>query len=285
MPTTPHSTGPLEIGRNMGRYRIEGVLGAGGMGVVYLAHDDELQRQVAIKLIDNRRRDRQSNRMLLEEARVTASLNHPAICGVHEVGLIGNDPYIVLEHVDGTPLSELIPRDRGLKVDTAIHYAIEIVDAIAHAHARGVVHGDLKSSNVMIERGGRVKILDFGLAVHRAVATGPDALETTRPCTVLGGAGTVPYMAPELLSGRTADSRSDVWAIGIVMFEMLAGCRPFRGGTTYELAAAILNGRPAPLPPRVPAVLRQIVRRCLLGDPASRFATARELAVALDNVG
>jgi serine/threonine protein kinase len=281
---TPHDSAPLQIGQNMGRYRIEALLGAGGMGVVYLAHDDELRRRVAIKLIDSRRRDRRSSRLLLEEARVTASLNHPAICGVHEVGLLGDDPYIVLEHVDGTPLSDLIPRDRGLNVETAIHYAIDIVDGIAHAHARGVVHGDLKSSNVMIERGGRVRILDFGLAVHRTVATGSDSLETTRPCTVLSGAGTVPYMAPELLSGRSADPRSDVWAIGVVIFEMLAGCRPFRGGTTYELAAAILNGRPAPLPPRVPRTLRRIVRKCLCGDPVSRFVTARDLAVALDDV-
>ena len=280
----PHFPSALEIGQNMGRYRIEALLGAGGMGVVYLAHDDELRRRVAIKLLDRHRRDGASNRMLLEEARVTASLNHPAICGVHEVGLIGDDPYIVLEHVDGTPLSELIPRDRGLNLETAIHYAIDIADAIAHAHARGVVHGDLKSSNVMIARNGGVKVLDFGLAVHRTVATRSDTLETTRPCTVPSGAGTVPYMAPELLSGRTADPRSDVWAIGVVLFEMLAGCRPFRGGTTYELAAAILNGHPATLPPRVPAALRRIVRKCLSGDPASRYETARELAVALGDV-
>jgi serine/threonine protein kinase len=275
----------VSIGQNIGPYRIEALLGAGGMGVVYLAHDSELGRRVAIKLVDREYADHDSTRLLLREARATAALNHPAICGVHQVGHLGDRAFIVLEHVEGTPLSNMIPCDRGLPLETAIHYAIDIVDAVAHAHERGVVHGDLKTSNVMIGPGGRVKVLDFGLAVRReADGAAAAAAETTRSRESRWAAGTVAYMSPELLRGQVADPRSDIWAIGVVMFEMLAGARPFRGATGYELAARILDGSPGVLSGRVPLDLRRLVLRCLARHPTDRFASARDLAVALDDL-
>lgn len=271
----------LGVGQNIGPYHIEAVLGTGGMGVVYLAHDSELDRHVAIKVVDRTRGDDHSPRLLLEEARAAAALNHPGICAVHEVGHAGDDVFIVLEHVNGTPLSESIPRDRGLPIETAIHYAIDIVDAVAYAHQRGIVHGDLKTSNIMIESSGRVKILDFGLAVR---CIEDDTTDTTRSRESICVAGTVPYMAPELLRGRVADPRSDIWAIGVVMFEMLAGHRPFRGATRYELAARILHNEPLALPPQVPPGVRRLVLRCLERHPTDRFASVRDLAVALDGL-
>src|SRR5262249_49974027 len=157
---------------SLGPYRIDALLGAGGMGVVYRATDRELRRTVAIKMVDRSRHTPTAMQQLLQEARVAASLNHPAICGVHEVRHVDGEPFIVLEHVDGTLLSDIIARTAGLPVETVIHYVMQMVDGVAHAHAHGIVHGDLKASNVMVGRDGRVKILDFGLAVeHRTAGT------------------------------------------------------------------------------------------------------------------
>src|SRR5579872_5495119 len=152
----------LRVGQRLGPYRIDGVLGTGGMGVVYRAHDRKLRRTVAIKMVD--RADPSKRRALLQEARIAASLDHPGICSVHGVGCAGDQPFVVMEHVAGLPLSAMIPPDRGLAIETVLHYTIQIVGAVAHAHERDVVHCDLKSANVMITRCGAVKILDFGLA-------------------------------------------------------------------------------------------------------------------------
>ena len=274
----------IGIGRDLGPYRIEALLGAGGMGVVYRAHDRDLVRTVAIKLADPRRSDADSARWLLQEARVAASLNHPGICGIHEIGYLDDrQPFIVMEHVDGTPLAALIPPDRGFAPETALHYAMQIADAVAHAHGRGIVHRDLKSSNIVITSEGRAKLLDFGLAV-RSVDVDPGDLETTCSREIPSGAGTVPYMAPELLRGRPADRRSDVWALGVLVYEMVSGRRPFAGGTRYELAAAILGDQPAPLGRDVWPPLRQVVARCLAKDVDDRYPCARSLAAALDDV-
>jgi len=273
----------IGVGQDLGPYRIEALLGAGGMGVVYRARDRKLHRTVAIKVVDRLRVDADSSRLLLQEARLTAALSHPSICGVHEVGYHGDQPFIVMEHVEGTLLTSLIPVDKGFAVETALHYALQIADAVAHAHARGIVHRDLKSSNLMMASDGRLKLLDFGLAI-RCEDHSADEVETTRSLEVPSGAGTVPYMAPELLRGKQADKRSDIWALGVLLFEMLTGRRPFRGGTRYELAAAILADPPAPLGREVPAALRKVVVRSLLKNPADRYASAGEFAAALDDV-
>jgi len=272
---------PLRVGQRFGPYRIDGLLGTGGMGVVYRAHDRKLRRTVAIKLVD--RTDGAARRSLLQEARLAASLNHPSICSVHEVGCIRDQPYVVMEHVVGLPLSSVMRSDGGIGLESMLHYTIQIVDAVAHAHGHDIVHCDLKSANVMITSSGSVKILDFGLASRRPVDLDSSAIETTRS-EMPSGAGTVPYMAPEILRGHRADRRSDVWALGILMYEMAAGRRPFAGATRYELAAAILGEDPPPLPRRVPAGLCAIVTRCLTKDVARRYSCARTLAAALDDL-
>src|SRR5262249_45484318 len=231
---------------------------------------------------DRRRVDADSSRWLLQEARLTAALSHPSICGVHEVGYHGDQPFIVMEHVEGTLLASLIPPN-GFPVETAVHYALQLADAVAHAHDRGIVHRDLKSSNLMMARDGRLKLLDFGLAI-RCSEHAADEIETTCSLEIPSGAGTVPYMAPELLRGKQATKQSDIWALGVLLHEMLAGRRPFRGGTRYELAAAILCDPPVPLGKDVPPELRNVVLRSLLKHPADRYRTAGEFAAALDDV-
>jgi serine/threonine protein kinase len=275
----------IGIGQDLGPYRIEALLGTGGMGVVYRAHDRELERTVAIKMVDRRHSSADSGRWLLQEARLAAALSHPCICGVHEVGYLGDQPFIVMEHVEGTLLTALIPIGIGFAAETALHYAMQIADAVAHAHGRGIVHRDLKSSNIIIAADGRAKLLDFGLAVRYADADADASeLDTTCSLEIPSGAGTVPYMAPELLRGRPADRRSDVWALGVLLHEMVTGRRPFVGATRYELAAAILGDPVAPLVPDVPPGLRRVVARSLMKNPADRYQSGREVAAALDDV-
>jgi serine/threonine protein kinase len=273
----------IGIGQDLGPYRIEALLGTGGMGVVYRAHDRDLERTVAIKVVDRRRANAESGRWLLQEARLAAALSHPCICSVHEVGYLDDQPFIVMEHVEGTLLTALIPPGKGFAAETALHYATQIADAVAHAHGRGIVHRDLKSSNIIIAADGRAKLLDFGLAVRYAEADASE-LETTCSREIPSGAGTVPYMSPELLRGRAADRRSDVWALGVLLHEMVTGRRPFTGATRYELAAAILGDAVAPLTRELPADLRRVVTRCLMKNPADRYQSAREVAAALDDL-
>jgi serine/threonine protein kinase len=272
----------IGVGQDVGPYRIEALLGTGGMGIVYRARDRQLARTVAIKVVDRRHSNADSTRWLLQEARLAAALSHPCICSVHEVGYIGDQPFIVMEHVEGTLLAALIPPGKGLAVETALHYAMQIADAVSHAHSRGIVHRDLKSSNVMIGPDGRAKLLDFGLAVRFPDADANE-LNTTNSLQMPSDAGTVPYMAPELLRGRRADRRSDVWALGVLQYEMVAGRRPFVGTTRYELAAAILDAPAAPLSHDVPAALRRVVTRSLMKNPADRYQCATEVAGALDD--
>lgn len=272
------------VGQQVGCYQIEGRLGAGGMGIVYLANDRDLGRRVAIKVVDSTRPDASLRRALLEEARAAAALNHPSICSVHGFGRLGNEPFIVMEHVEGKALLAMIPEGIGLPIETALHYAIQIADALVHAHAHGIVHGDLKTGNVMVTPEGRAKILDFGLSVRPPQAAASTDAQTTYSHDAPACAGTVAYMAPELLRGRAAGVRSDIWAFGVLCYEMLAGRRPFRGGTAYEIAAGILGDTPNPFPARVPSLLRAIVSRCLSKEPANRYASAAEVGAALDDL-
>ena len=272
------------IGRTLGSYRIDALLGAGGMGIVYRAWDCELERTVAIKVVDRARSNGDGARWLLQEARLAAALSHPSICAIHEVGRVDGQPFIVMEHVKGSLLASLIPEGEGLSLESALHYASQIVDAVAHAHGRGIVHRDLKSSNIMIAPDGRAKLLDFGLAVRHGVDVESGELATTCSGETPSAAGTVPYMSPERLRGRTADARADIWALGVLIYEMVTGRRPFSGSTRYEMAAAILGDAAVPLPPTVPVWLRQVIARALARNPADRYQCARELALALDDL-
>jgi serine/threonine protein kinase len=164
-----------------------------------------------------------------------------------------------------------------VSASTALDFARQIVDAIAHAHERGVVHGDLKSSNIMVGPRGRITILDFGLAVRQGVGPMSDEIDTTRPSPNSGAAGTVPYMAPELIRGAQPSPRSDVWALGVLLFEIVVGRRPFSGGTTYELAANILLNHRTRMECLLDGPLRPVVDRCLRIEPGERYETARAL--------
>jgi serine/threonine protein kinase len=273
----------IRVGQTLGRYRIEGLLGRGGMGQVYLARDTSLRHTVAIKVVDP---DRQNRSGLIREARLAAALDHPSICAVHEIGQLGGEPYIVMEHVKGTPLATVIRGRRAVPIETALWYERQIADAVAHAHDRGIVHGDLKSSNVMIAANGRVKVLDFGLAVRRVSPDEASLAETDTPCQSPSSAcaGTVPYMAPELLRGHAPDELSDIWALGVMLHEMLVGCRPFRGATAYELAAHILADERVPVSGRVPDAVSHIIDCCLSAIPPDRYLSARALSAAIRDI-
>ncbi|MBI2221422.1 MAG: protein kinase [Acidobacteria bacterium] len=265
-------------GTRLGAYEILSLLGAGGMGEVYKARDTRLDRLVAVKLVTGG--SAEADERLRHEARAAAALNHPHICTIHEIADAENRLFIVMEHVQGRLLSELAVE--GLPLSSALRYGAQIADALSHAHERGVVHRDLKSTNLMVTADGRVKVLDFGIA-HRLHVPGDAMTElvTTTPETA---AGTVPYMAPEVLRGGTADHRSDIWALGVVLHELAAGSRPFRGAATFEIASSILRDDPEPLPAALPAAYRAIVKRCLAKEPAFRYQSAGEVRAALELV-
>jgi serine/threonine-protein kinase len=275
---TNHCNTTLKVGDIVAGYRIDGVLGAGGMGQVYLAHDIELQRTVAIKLVDPRRQRPQE---LVREARLAASLDHPSICTIHGVDYLGEEPLLVMEHVKGIPLSKVIRGRRSISATTALDFARQIISAVSHAHDHGVIHGDLKSSNVMVGPDGHVTILDFGLAVRRDAEVCIGETASTRLSPSSGAAGTVPYMAPEIIRGQLPSVQSDIWALGVLLFEMLAGRRPFAGGTPYELASNILVNQRSRTESLIQGPIREVIDRCLSVDPAGRYQSARELAQAL----
>ena len=269
-----------------GSYEIDAMLGAGGMGEVYRAHDTRLGRNVALKVLPPSLADDPDRGLLLvREARAAAALNHPNICTIHEVGEADGRTYLAMELVEGARLSTRLGAG-PLPPDEVVLFGIQLADALAHAHDRGVVHRDLKAANVMVTLEGRVKILDFGLAKH-IVETGADAvtqMEATlaQPGVVLG---TVPYMAPEQLRGLPADGRTDIWALGVVLYEMATGARPFHGRTGFEISSAIINAAPSRMPVVVPDRLQAVIHRCLEKDPARRFQRASEVRAALEMVG
>jgi len=266
------------IGQSLGHFRILEKLGAGGMGVVYRAHDDRLDREVAVKvLLPEAAGDESARLRLLREARTASRLNHPHICTIHEVGEAGGQTYIVMEYLEGRPLRDLAP----MPLENVIRLGAQIAEAVAYAHERGVVHRDLKSANVLIIASGRVKVLDFGLARRKGEAGG----RLTETALTESGmiVGTLAYMAPEVLRGEPADERSDLWALGVMLHELITGELPFRG-TGFELVSAILRESPAALPPIAPAALRAIVERCLVKEPAGRCQRAADVRAALEAV-
>ena len=273
------------VGRTISHYEILEKLGQGGMGVVYKAEDLKLKRSVALKLLPEQLRNETHAMARLErEAQAASALNHPHICTIHEVGEAEGQAYIAMEYVEGRTLKALAGPG-GLPMETALRYGTQIADALAHAHERGVVHRDLKSANVVITPEGQVKVLDFGLAKRlpeREKAEGTHATETFTQADSI--AGTLPYMAPEVLSGKPADARSDLWALGVVLYEMAAGQLPFRGQSGYELSSMILRDPPPPLPAHVPAGLRAVIARLLAKEPGLRYRRAGEARAALEAV-
>jgi tetratricopeptide (TPR) repeat protein len=245
------------------------------MGIVHRAFDTRLERPVAIKLL-HPSSEFDSSRRLLNEARAACALNHPNICTVHEVAEHGDHSFIVMEFIDGRPLSDVIA-EGAPPAPLALNLAIQIAGAMSHAHERQVVHGDLKTANVLILEGSRVKVVDFGLARRHQAGT-----EGLTQSSFSGG---TPYTsAPEQLRGAPADSRSDVWALGVLLQELTSGTRPFWRPNLAELLAAILTETPTAVPSHVNPALRRIIERCLARDPASRYQSAGEVLAALDAV-
>jgi eukaryotic-like serine/threonine-protein kinase len=266
-----------------GRYRRIAAIGAGGMGSVYRAVDEVLHRTVAVKVLTRPCDGTERRVRLLAEARAACALSHPNISTIFEVDDTDNEPCIVMEYVEGRALSTLIPPGEGLPPGTVLAYGVQIADALAHAHERGIVHRDLKSSNIIITPEQRAKVLDFGLAVQIPPSIEADTSTLDDAGSVPHtAAGTLHYMAPELLRGAPADPRADVWALGVVLYEMATGEKPFRGNTRYELSAAILDGRFGPLPASAPQALGTVIARCLTRDLSRRYRSAREVVAVLE---
>jgi serine/threonine protein kinase len=278
----------LSVGSRLGPYEILGVLGAGGMGEVYKARDVRLERVVAVKVLRQELAGDADRRGRFErEARAIAALSHPHICVIHDVGREGRVDYLVMEHLEGETLAARLARREGpLPLDQVLRIAGEIADALDKAHRAGIVHRDLKPANIMLTRTGS-KLLDFGLAklhgppvpismsaIDRATTTDGSA---TAEGTILG---TVHYMAPEQLEGREADARSDVWALGVVIYEMATGIRPFEGSSVASVIGAILKDEPTLLSSRVtliPEPLDRAVGTCMKKDPDDRWQSAADV--------
>ncbi len=270
------------FGGRIGRYEVGRLIGAGGMGEVYAARDPELGRDVALKLATGT--DPDAHARLRREAQHASQLNHPYICTIYEVGAHDGRPFIAMEYVEGRPLSDVIPQG-GLPVDVLVPYGSQIAEALAYAHRNGVIHRDLKTPNIVVKPDGRTKILDFGLARRLSHQQLSEVSARRSPISTDGViAGTLPCIPPEVLRGATADERSDIWALGVLLYETATGRRPFVGATGFELCGAILRDVPPPLPDRIPIPLKSIIERCLVKDPQNRFQRAEDVRLALERV-
>ena len=272
----------LTAGTSIGVYRIDGVLGRGAMGIVYRATDTKLNRGVAIKFLAAEAGDGNAQWRFQQEATTTTALHHPHIVTVHDVGEHDGRRYIVSEIVDGGTLDDWLaaPRKHGWR--QTVELLVGVADAIAAAHAAGVLHRDIKPGNILLDGNGYAKLADFGiakLAEQQSDATGLG--HATAHGVVIG---TVAYMSPEQASGLALDARSDVFSFGVVLYEALAGRRPFEGANDLEVLKATAHAAPPPLPPEIPEQLRNAVERALEKDPADRYQSIRELVIELKRV-
>lgn len=281
----------LIAGTKLGPYEIVAPLGAGGMGEVFRAKDTRLGRDVAIKVLpETFARDADRLRRFEQEARAVAALNHPNILAIHDIGEFNGAPFLVSELLEGRSLREEL-NSGALPTRRSVEYATQIAQGLAAAHEKGIVHRDLKPENVFVTHDGRLKILDFGLAKLAKLQAAADedatlgsAAQETSPGMVLG---TVGYMSPEQVKGEPADARSDIFALGSILYEMLSGQRAFRRDTSAETMTAILKEDPPEIStlskPIAPA-LERIVRRCIEKKPQQRFQSARDLAFSLEGL-
>ncbi|HEV2396385.1 MAG TPA: protein kinase [Candidatus Sulfotelmatobacter sp.] len=273
------------IGQILGHCRVIAKIGEGGMGVVYRAYDEVLHRDVAVKVVKKDAGIDSSGRQnLLQEARASSSLGHPNICTIYEVGESDGDLYIVMELVEGKSLHTM-SAGVGVPPESVLRYGIQIASALCRAHDRGIVHRDLKTSNVVVTSDGLVKVLDFGLA--KRVGGGVLDAPTMSFSTVHGASsvsGTLPYMAPEILRGDASDARSDLWALGVVLYELASGRLPFEGRTGFEISSSIMREIPKPLGPPVPPGLWAVIQKCLAKEPLQRYQRAAEVQAALEAV-
>ena len=278
----------LEAGARLGPYEIVAPLGRGGMGEVYQARDTRLGREVAIKVLpEDLTENDELRRRFDREARAICKLQHPHVCTLHDVGSERGVDYLVMEYLEGETLEARLRRG-ALPVEQLLAIGRQIADAIEAAHRRGIVHRDLKPGNVMLTKAG-AKLLDFGLARTGAGldgVSGSTALPTeAKPLTTAGTVlGTFQYMAPEQLEGTEADSRTDLFALGALLYEMATARRAFEGKSRTSLIAAILSTQPPPISqvvPVMPPALDHVVRKCLEKDPDDRWQSARDVASEL----
>ena len=282
----------LTPGQRLGPYEVLSVLGAGGMAEVYRARDTRLQREVALKVVNEAlAADPELVKRFEQEARVAGSLNHPNLVAIYDVGVQDDAPFFVTELLQGESLRQRLSRGR-IPPATALRWGAQMAQGLAAAHARGIIHRDVKPENAFITSDGQVKLLDFGiakLAERRGGGTGgPHGLldvtvtptgDATRTGAVLGSPG---YMSPEQVRGEQVDARTDLFSLGAVLYEMLSGRRAFPGGSLVESGYAILHHDPAPLEAEVGPAVAQVVNRCLEKEPDRRFQSARDLAFALE---
>jgi serine/threonine protein kinase len=280
---------PFDLPTRLGNYELLSLLGTGGMGEVYRARDVRLPRFVAIKVLGADLNANPELRSRFEvEARAISSLNHPNICTLHDIGRTEGVDYLVMEFLEGDTLERRL-RQAPLSVEQSVLYGIQIADALDQAHRRGIVHRDLKPGNFMLT-GSRVKVMDFGLAkvaeqpAAFAVNDGGAGPRMTRRGTILG---TPSYMAPEQVRGMQADARTDIFALGAVIYEMILGRRAFEGATEADVSAAILSSEVPGLAAQsdAPLTLDHVVQRCLAKDPNERWQTARDLLLELEWIG
>ena len=279
----------LSSGTKLGPYEIQSLIGAGGMGEVYRAKDARLDRIVAIKVLPaSFSADHDRMQRFAQEARAAAALNHPNILSIFDIGDEKGSPYVVSELLEGETLRERL-RNGALSVRKAIEYGLQVARGLAAAHEKGIVHRDLKPENLFITSDGRVKILDFGLAklTRPEAVSGADAPTVhgvTEPGLIMGTAG---YMSPEQVRGQAADPRSDIFAFGAILYEMISGKRAFHGETSADTMSAILKEEVPELSEtarNVPAGLERIVRHCLEKHPSQRFHSAGDLAFDLESL-
>jgi serine/threonine protein kinase len=278
---------PLVTGTKLEGYEVLGLLGAGGMGEVYRARDPVLKREVAIKVLPSfRLQDPSRLRRFEKEAQAAAALNHPNILAIHRFGVFEGAPYLVSELLVGDTLRQQLERG-PLPVRKAIDTGVQIAHGMAAAHEKGIVHRDFKPENLFVTKDGRIKILDFGLAKlmqpqANSDVTSPTMSHATEPGVIMG---TISYMSPEQVRGKTVDHRADIFAFGAILYEMLAGKRAFNRPTSAETMTAILNEDPRDLSqiaPNTPPGLQRIVYRCMEKNPEQRFQSASDLAFALE---
>ncbi len=276
------------VGKQILHYKIVAELGRGGMGTVYRAEDTKLGRQVAIKVLPPEKMDSERLKRFQQEARAIAALSHPNIVTVYSVEDVDGQHFITMELVDGKSLNEDIPRG-GYTLERFLQIASRLADAVATAHEKGIIHRDLKPTNIMLTVDGRVKVLDFGLAKLRPGSSETGAVDVKAETLTKVGLvmGTAPYMSPEQCKGRKVDHRSDLFSLGVVLYEMATGKRPFTGETSADLVSSILRDSPeivSELKANLPSRLGRVIRFCLEKDPDRRYQSVKDLRNELDDL-
>lgn len=288
LPEEPPGPRDELVGQRVGPYLVNGLIGEGGMGLVFKARDTQLNRSVAIKVLQSDRlADPERKRRFLQEAKAASVLNHPNIVTVHGITHERDTDFIVMEFVSGKTLDRVIPA-KGLALKRAVRYGVEIADALAAAHAAGIVHRDIKPSNIMITEEGRVKVLDFGLAKLAEPEQGSEQ-DQGEPLTTKAGMvfGTAAYMSPEQAEGKRADARSDIFSFGALLYQMVTGGRAFPGQNVITILAAVMNHQPPSVTtvvPTVPRELEWVIERCLKKDPNRRIQYMVDVKIALEEV-